>query len=789
MKKNNETTTAELALNGHVVAMKLLHCNNEILTKNLKKQSTVFHFFKGNNPSKWANNVAMYEEVLLQEVYHGIDLRYYFQNGSLRYDFIVHPHADPNDIQLSFEGDEGNFIDKKGDLIFYTRFGEVRQSELFTYQQIGKNKSPIASQFIKSGNKIQFEVGKYNQNLPLIIDPLIYSTFLGKEFADETSGMHVNSDGSVYLSGATVNSDFPTTTGAYNTIFAGVRDIFITKFNPTGNNILFSTFFGGNSTDQSAHLSVDANGNLYITGITSSQDLPATTGVIGQTWNGGISDAFVAKFNPEGAQLIYSTYLGGSNDDFGRKVLADNDGNAYAIGSTKSTNFPTTSGAFRQFLTTGSFGNWNDVYVAKINPNGTSLIYSTYIGGNESENANDAVLDANGNVFITGTTFSSNYPVTQGSIQQTLSGNRDAFITKLNASGSALIYSTYLGGNNIDDGRAISIDPSGNAYVTGLTRATDFPVTSGAFGQNYNENTDAFLSKIDASGNQLIYSTYLGGSGDDQGRCVFVKNGFAYVGLECSSQDFPTTSDAYNTTNNGIVDILLLKMNISGSDLEYASYLGGSSVDLIYSIYVDDNEYIYMSGGTLSNNYPVTSGAYDETYNLDIDVFLTKFSLLCGAFDLSVAFNNNTLTSNQTNATYQWLDCNNNLSEIEGATAVSFTPTESGSYAVAITASGCTLNSNCVDVISSGFPKHDNSSLDIFPNPNAGQFSLKTNNLKLQSLKIYDLSGRMLENVMLHNSSEATYNIDIAALKNGVYIIMAETSDYGIVSKKLILER
>jgi hypothetical protein len=790
LKTNEEPNFEDQELLGHVVRMNLVHCNENIKQKNLKKQNTVFHYFKGNDPSSWASNVEMFEEILIQQVYEGIDLRYYFQHGMLRYDFIVQPNADPNVIQLSFEGDNRNFIDKKGDLIFHTRFGEVRQSELFTYQQIGKNKSPIASQFIKSGNKFQFEVGNYDQNFPLIIDPLIYSTYLGKEFSDDASGMHVSADGSVYLSGATVNSDFPISTGAYNTTFAGVRDLFITKFNPTGNNILFSTFYGGNSTDESASLFVDANGNLYLTGITYSQNLPTTPGVIGQTWNGGVTDAFVAKFNPEGSQLIYSTYLGGSIEDYGTKVLADNNGNAYAVGSTRSFNFPTTSGAFRQFLSSGSFGNWNDVYVTKINPDGTSLIYSTYIGGNESENANDAVLDDDGNVFITGTTFSLNYPVTQGSIKQTLSGNRDAFVTKLNADGSALIYSTYLGGNNLDDGNAIAIDPDGNAYVTGLTLASDFPVTSNAFEQDYIGNSDAFLSKINAAGTQLVYSTYLGAGGDDKGRCVFVKNGFAYVGLECSSLDFPTTSDAFNTTNNGSIDILLLKMNTSGSDLEYATYLGGSSVDLIYSIFVDDSEFIYMSGATISNNYPVTSGAYDETYNLDKDVFLTKFSILCNDFNLNIDINGNTLTSNQTNATYQWLDCNNNFSEIEGATAVSFTPTESGSYAVALTADGCTLNSACIELIISGISKYLDANIDIFPNPSDGHFTLKTKNINLLNFKIYDLSGRMVQHVTTNKFiTDNSLEFDISNLMNGLYILTFETLDNRIISKKIALER
>ena len=337
----------------------------------------------------------------------------------------------------------------------------------------------VAGQFVLLGqDEIGFQVGAYDPSLPLTIDPVLsYSTYLGGNNYDDGFSIAVDGSGYAYVTGFTQSTNFPTKTGAYQTNLEGTTNVFVTKLNATATSLLYSTYLGGNNQgdvrgDKGYGIAVDSSGNAYVTGFTDSTNFPTTTGAFQTILEGGLENAFMTKLNASGTALIYSTYLGVNS--VGSGIAVDGTGNAYVTGSTGS-NFPTTTSAYQPILegTTNSF-------VTKLNPAGTSLLYSTYLGGNNSDEAQGIAVDASGNAYVTGFTDSTNFPTTAGAFQTSLGGNQNAFVTKVNATGSALIYSTYLGGNNNDYSIGIAVDASGNAYVTGSTDSTNFPTTAGA---------------------------------------------------------------------------------------------------------------------------------------------------------------------------------------------------------------------------------------------------------------------------------------------------------------------
>jgi hypothetical protein len=328
---------------------------------------------------------------------------------------------------------------------------------------------------------------------------LIYSTYLrGNGIA---SAIAVDSAGDAYVTGG-AGAGLPTTSGAFQTVYGGGQnDAFVTKFNPTGSDLIYSTYLGGSLWDQGLGIAVDSAGNAYVAGATGSADFP-TMNPLQPTFGGGYGDAFVAKISPTGSALLYSTYLGGSEYDYGLGVTVDGAGDAYVTGGTGSTNFPVTPGAFQTTCkNTNDCRNYMDAFVTKLNPTGSALSYSTYLGGNLSQDGNGIALDGAGNAYVTGATRSPNFPTTPGAIQRTCNGGSycgkygDAFVTKFNPTGSALVYSTYLGGSSYDQGNGIAVDSAGNAYVIGSTSSTNFP-TKNAFQTSYAGIVDAFVTKI-----------------------------------------------------------------------------------------------------------------------------------------------------------------------------------------------------------------------------------------------------------------------------------------------------
>jgi hypothetical protein len=326
---------------------------------------------------------------------------------------------------------------------------------------------------------------------------LLYSTYLGGSTDDLGSGIAIDASGDAYVTGHTDSSNFPTTAGAFQTTSGGFTDAFVSKLNTVGSALLYSTYLGGSDGELGNSIAVDASGNAYVTGQTNSTNFPITAGAFQTTIGGGGLDAFVSKLNAAGSALLYSTYLGGRDVEGGNGIAVDASGNAYVTGGTLSSNFPVTPGAFQTTCPECNNHIVGDTFVSKLNPVGSALVYSTYLGGSGQDGDFGIAVDASGNAYVTGFTSSSDFPTTPGAFQTTLKGSQNAFFSKLNASGSALLYSTYLGGSSGDIGDRIAVDASGNAYVTGATASSNYPTTPGAFQTAFGGGTlDAFVSKF-----------------------------------------------------------------------------------------------------------------------------------------------------------------------------------------------------------------------------------------------------------------------------------------------------
>jgi hypothetical protein len=559
---------------------------------------------------------AAIKEAWVRGVYAGIDMRYYLEAGRLRYDWVVQPGGDPSQIVFGLEGSERTYIDSEGRLVFTTRFGEVKLAELRVYQ----GDREIGGRFVERPGGWGIAVGSYDPTQLLVIDPLVYSTYIGGSIADRGNAIAVDESGNAYVTGSTYSTDYDVTPGSFQTTNGGYWDVFVTKLNETGTALVYSTYIGGSGDDYGYGIAVDGSGEAYVTGYTYSSNYPVTVGAAFQETKEGWVDVFVTKLNETGDDLVYSTYLGGSGVDYGYGIAVDGSGEAYVTGYTSSIDYDVTPGAFQ----TTKGGGW-DVFVTKLNDTGTALVYSTYIGGSNDDEGYSIAVDGSGNAYVTGLTTSTNYPVTPGAFQTTKGGGRDVFVTKLNETGDDLVYSTYLGGSDEDRGYGIAVDGSGNAYATGWTYSTDYPVTPGAFQTTKGGGWDVFVTKLNATGTALVYSTYIGGINDDVGYGIAVDgSGKTYVTGYTYSFDYDVTPGAFQTTKGGGYDVFVTKLNATGTALVYSTYIGGGAEDRGYAIAVDGSGYAYVTGYTSSINYPVTPGAFQTTKGGGWDVFVTK---------------------------------------------------------------------------------------------------------------------------------------------------------------------
>ncbi|HXB68574.1 MAG TPA: SBBP repeat-containing protein [Candidatus Acidoferrales bacterium] len=560
--------------NGVALALRFLGSNPKVVLEGEERAPGDVNYFRGSDPAQWHTAVPRYAQIVYRQLWPGVDLRLHQQEGTLKYEFVVRPGARPADIRLAYNGAGALTLDSKGGLLVHTALGVLRDSPPVSYQEIAGARVPVESRYALNAAdgaaaEYGFAIGAgYQTDRELIIDP----------------------------------------------------------------GVAYSTFLGGTDVDNGAGIAVDAAGNAYIVGTTQSADFPATVGAFKRTGAvGTFSDVFVAKLNPTGTALVYATFIGGSDFDWGRAIAIDAAGNAYITGQTKSHDFPTTRGAFDPTFNVlncprCAIDNY-DAFVTKLNPTGSALLYSTFLGG--PSDINDALgiaVDAAGSAYVTGETGAADFPVTPGAFRTIRNGAYDAYVTKLNPAGSALVYSTFIGGSAVDFGVRIAVDASNNAYVLGNTASPDFPTTAGAFNTVNNGGFDLFVLKLNAAGSNLIYSTFIGGSGfDSAGGLAIDSVGNAYVS-GAGSANYPTTPGVFQpVSQSGTGGVVVSKLDPTGSTLVYSTFLGDYAAS---GIALTPAGNVWVTGGTSSQSFPTTPDAFQGFFHPGIgsDAFLSELN-------------------------------------------------------------------------------------------------------------------------------------------------------------------
>lgn len=710
--------TSEYSRAGQVIRWEFNGERVESTAEGKGQKDSYYNYFKGNNPSEWATNVRLYEEVMIENVFNEIDLHYYFEEGNIRYDYVVHPGADVSAINLSASGTDELYVEN-GDLMTRTRFGDVAQGKLFAYQIINGIKKEVPCDFIVTGKTVTFAVGAYDKSRELIIDPLIWSTFIGGALEETVNGMSADASNNIYLTGSMYSTNYPSTVGAYDITQNGGQDAYLTKLSANGNALIYSTFFGGSGigVELGYSVTVDASGNAYVTGVVGSSDFPATVGAFDVSANG--TDVFVTKFNSLGNGLVYSTFLGGNGQDYGLSITIDATLNAYVTGYTNSGNFPVTVGVYDANYTGNTLTQ--DVFVTKLNATGSALIFSTYLGGNGSDYGNSIAVDASGNVYVTGSCSNAFplFPATFGSYDDTQNGGDDVFVAKFNPTATALVFSTFIGGTTNDAGTSIAVDASNNIFVAGYAASVTFPVTIGAFDQSHNSGIrDAFILKLNAAGTSLIYSTFVGGSGDDRATSLAINSsGVAYFCGITTSTNFPTTVGSHDEVSNGGWDGYVAQLNATGSALVYSSFFGGTGNDFINAIRDDGNGGLLIAGGVTSSDLPTTIGSYDQTYNGGAyDIAVAKFCtppIVTASANTPLCAGQTLNLSTSGGSTYSWSGPNGFTSSLQNPVLPNVNSSNAGTYSVLVTTSGgcsgtatvnVTIGAQPVPVITSNGP-------------------------------------------------------------------------------------
>ncbi|MFX0060792.1 MAG: SBBP repeat-containing protein [Candidatus Hermodarchaeota archaeon] len=585
-----------------------------------EKKSHYVNYFYGDFQ---LTNVPTWDEIWYEDLYPGIHLCYYMSKQGLKYDFIVEPGADPSQIivQVS-ESMTVSIIDQTVSL--QSRFQPEKLSFQDTALQVFQaDHKLIDAQFVPKGDRQNcygFRIDSFDSSQTLTIDPLWlpFSTLLGGNAFDTGNQLVVDVSGNTFITGHTDSLNFPTYSALNSTTNLGT-DVFVTKLNATGNGLVFSTYLGGSGNDKGWGIAVDENGNSYVSGETESSDFPTVSAYNSTHNNPGGSDVFVTKLNATGNGLVFSTYLGGSGHDYGEAIALDGDGNSYVTGYTGSLDFPNTTNTVHG-------GGTYDVFVTKLNAAGNGLVFSTYLGGSSLEYGKGIALDDKGNSYVTGYTWSNNFPM-KNSYNSTYGGSEDVFVTKLNETGNGLNFSTYLGGNKKDFGQGIALDSKGNVYITGYTNSSNFP-TQNAYQSTYGGGYyDAFVTKLNTTGNGLNFSTYLGGSTHDQAYDIVVdEDRHSHITGVTNSNNFPTYK-AYDATFSGNYDIFVTKMNETGNGLKYSTFLGAGAYEEGHGIATDAVGNSYVTGYTASGTAFPLVNAYQSSYGGASDGFVTKISL------------------------------------------------------------------------------------------------------------------------------------------------------------------
>ena len=615
-----------------ILRMKFVGANaNPRIGGEARQQGTVNYFM--GKPEQWRTKIPTYARVRYRSLYPGIDLVFYGNNRELEYDLVVSPGADPAEIKLGISGAENLRLDADGNLVLKTTAGDVVQQKPKIYQRKGTHLVAVAGDYVISGkDEVGFRLGSYDPRVTVVIDPVLrYASYLtgGGDENDAGTGIAVDSSNRAVVAGWTNSHSFPGETGPEVSGPAA----FVTKLDFTGSSVVFTAFVvDGNINIHDVAMALDAAGNIYLAATAVHPDAVTTTpGAFQRTFGGG-TDAWVAKLNPTGTRLIYTTLLGGSGDETPTGIAADSAGNAYVTGSTTSKNFPVTAGVFQRECKLKNDGSCASAFVTKLSADGSRALYSSYLGGHGTQSGLGIAINPSGNAFVVGGTDAKDFPTTAGSAQPVPAGGADAFVVQVSSSGSHLNFSTFLGGSGADVGNAIAIDSVGNAFVTGRTESTNFPVKN-AFRPRCSGGC-SFVSKLSPSLG-LIYSTFIANGGGVS--IAVTPDGQAYVAGDALA-NFQATQNAFQRVlppsrfpdlpppNAGI---FITKLTATGQ-LSYSSLLGGDVGSPRVALDRSTNAYLTGTVGFPPfGSIPVTPGAFQQEQIAELDGFVAKVVALC----------------------------------------------------------------------------------------------------------------------------------------------------------------
>lgn len=602
----HQRSASAATVRGHIINMKMQGINDLVMAVGLNQNPAYFNYFIGNKPENWASHVPLFEAIDLKEVYEGIDIKYYYDDGFLRYDYYVKPKADLSQIQFILDGQYGWHINQAGELIIETSIGEVSHGKLYAYQEENGIKNEIGCSFmqLKDGT-LGIHTENYDPEKILVIDPLVFSTYLGGSDYEINPSLALDENDMIVVAAQTYSTDFPTTPGAYQEDSPNSLSNIISKLSSDGTALMFSTFFGGTPTSEceSPIVEIGMNNNIYIAGVTYSDDFPVTSDAF-QTENPGNLSCFISCLSSDGSTLHYSTYLGGEFVDCLSAFYIDNEGCAYVSGETYSNDFPVTPGALNNTT--------RPDFLTKINPDGTNLEYSAIL---TSGTISDITVNNEGIVYLIGTADNGDFTATPGAFQSL--GNPScfsAFIMVVNQAATEILYATYLSGEECDTGRIISLNEEGDIILSGNTSSTSFPTTPGAY-QTINYDNAAYVVKMDATCSQMIWGTLIGGEGTE---------GIYEVTLDDSENviicgiteggGFPITTQLFEHEYiSGLTGFVSL-ISADGSDLLFSSLLLNAYGESRCEDVDVNSEGNFIVTGTTYEGFPTTPDAYQSDF-------------------------------------------------------------------------------------------------------------------------------------------------------------------------------
>jgi predicted transcriptional regulator len=587
------------------------------------------NFLMGNDPSKWVVAARSYREVVYVGIYEGIDLVYRFEEGKLKYDFMVEPFADISQIQMRYHGHDDLSIDgANGDLVIGTSVVNLVDMAPVAFQERQAKEDLVSRYVLLDEGTVSFEVDGHDPSLPLVIDPgLDFSTYLGGNNVEGTASA-VDENGNVYLGGHTSSTNFPTTAGVISKDHKGIRDAFVCKLKADGSDLIFSTFIGTSEDDAGLGIALDDAKNIVLAGVTLGTDFPTTSGAF-QTKLKGRGDAFVLKLNHNGSRIIFSTLLGGSDTEVESALepAMMSNGDVMVVGITDSSDFPGVTGCYDPSANGGI-----DTFAARVNHNGTQLLKATYLGGDGMDFCwwKPLEVDEQDEVYIAYATDSTDIQTSQDAFQRVNKGYNDTALIKLDGNLTEMRYSTYLGGSDHDGPSSLEVDDSGCAYVVGWTWSLRYPTTPGAYDVTYDwsQHMEGFITKMKPDGSAPEFSTYFGNEGEESLIDVSLgDNGFVYFTMFSNSTRLPTTEFAYSDTNNGKWDTYLGVLDGENQTIRYGTFIGGSEDEGDTAmVHVQGNK-VTIADHTWSADYPVTPGAFQRQSTFNGDLVVARFDV------------------------------------------------------------------------------------------------------------------------------------------------------------------